>query len=494
MKAIASRLGGPIAAAACVSLVVTAALAPSADAQAPPRVRLVKDLNPGPEPSGFGRFAVLGSRTLFAAYDPVHGEELWITDGTTEGTILVKDIHPTGDGVPTDLRLGPVVLGDIALFAAETPESGREIWRTDGTEAGTTLVEDIAPGALSGIRFGGTAVRDGILYFFARTPSEPFQLWRSDGTGVGTYALSVPGGVANDGLCRWCRVVAHGGRVLFASDLNRFLWSTDGTAAGTTLVKAFDQSTPLELFYDASDLVSVGSYVFFPAPGSSALGWELWRTDGTASGTVMVTDLNPGSQSSRPVDLRPAGPDGLTYIATDGVHGFERWLTDGAGLRTRMLGDIGPGPESSAYDYGWTMSQVVAGGRLVFSAITDGVHGNELWARDGSSRAVRLLKDVLPGTGSGLVEAEQGVLFGGNLYLSGDDGVHGRELWRTDGTPAGTFMVEDTLDGGISSSATPLIRNGSTLLLGAWHWETGWELYAYDLPAATALAPNGPKR
>lgn len=480
----ANRLVVKAAVAACAALAVSIAQAPPASAQVP-QVRLLKDLNPGPDPSGFGRFAVLGSRTLFAAWEPVHGDELWVTDGTTAGTVLVKDIHPTGNGVETDAAFGPLVLGDFALFVATAPGLGRELWRTDGTEAGTTLVKDIAPFTSDGIPIGsGAAVRDGVLYFFARQASEePFQLWRSDGTPSGTYALPVPGGIQNDNICRWCRVVAHGDRVLMASDINRSLWSSDGTAAGTVLVKAFDQSTPTELFYDPSQLVPVGSYVFFTAPGSSAVGWELWRTDGTTAGTVMVADLNPGSPSSRPVDLRPAGPDSLTYIATDGVHGFERWLTEVTTLRTRMLGDIGPGPEWSAYDYGWTMSQVVAGGRLVFSAITDGVHGNELWVRDGSSRAVRLLKDILPGVESGLVEAEQGVLYGGDLYIGADDAVHGRELWRTDGTPEGTVMVEDTLDGAIPSSAFPRIRNGSTLLLNAWHWETGWELYAYDLPA-----------
>ncbi|MET0555352.1 MAG: hypothetical protein ABW221_20080 [Vicinamibacteria bacterium] len=452
----------------------------------PPGLRLVKDTNPGPENSILGRFAALGNRTLFAAYDPVHGEELWVSDGTTEGTRVVKDIDPNGNGVPADAPFGPVSLGSVALFSAETPAHGRELWRTDGSEAGTSLVKDIAPGSFGGVQYSGSAVWHGALLFCARgAGSEAPRLWRSDGTTEGTYALSDLGPDWPQSF-RGCQFAVNRGRVLFTTQFNRFLWSTDGTAAGTSLVKDMGASA-LPDFYDVPALAPVGRFVYFVAPGPGG-GYEVWRTDGSAAGTVLVKDVAPGSASSAPVDLRAAGPRGLlTFTADDGVHGFERWVSDGTPAGTRLLADIDPGPNYSVAPEGRVLAELV-GGRLLFSAYVEGVTGFELWTTDGTPEGTSFLTEIWPGAESGLFDWVMGVVAGGHVYFPARDPLHGLELWRSDGTAAGTELVEDFFPGGgdFSSGATPRLLNGSTLFVTAWHWETGWELYAYDVPGLPA--------
>src|SRR5688572_6753297 len=94
-----------------------------------------------------GSTAILNGQYLFAGTTPETGTELYVTDGTPGGTVLVKDINP---GVPNSAPSSDAaVLNGFIYFTAETPTEGRELWRTNGTPAGTTLVKDIVTGPTS---------------------------------------------------------------------------------------------------------------------------------------------------------------------------------------------------------------------------------------------------------------------------------------------------------------------------------------------------------
>lgn len=94
-------------------------------------------------PPGWTR---LGSRLLFRGWDPEHGLELWATDGTAEGTALVKDVFPgNGSSVPDSL----VLAGGQVWFTATDGDHGRELWVTDGMPEGTRLAVELAPGPFS---------------------------------------------------------------------------------------------------------------------------------------------------------------------------------------------------------------------------------------------------------------------------------------------------------------------------------------------------------
>ena len=90
----------------------------------------------------------VGDRLYFNAITAV-GEEPWVSDGTPGGTHLVKDVSQDASTFPSSIPTEYTDLGGIAYFAATTIAGGRELWRTDGTEAGTRQVADLEPGDTS---------------------------------------------------------------------------------------------------------------------------------------------------------------------------------------------------------------------------------------------------------------------------------------------------------------------------------------------------------
>jgi ELWxxDGT repeat protein len=191
---------------------------------------LVKDINPGSASSfaGTPSFANVSGTIFFPAND---GVELWKTDGTTAGTVLVSDIFP---GSPDSFPQSLTAFGGMLIFAADDGTNGMELWKSDGTAAGTTLLKDINPGSLDSTPFGFTEF-NGELFFIADdgdgNGQEP---WKTDGTPAGT----VP--VANIGIAG---LTVAGGHLFFYTSFQ--LWTSDGTAGGTTLLKNFDDIVPL---------------------------------------------------------------------------------------------------------------------------------------------------------------------------------------------------------------------------------------------------------
>ena len=107
---------------------------------------------------------------FFAAFDPKHGEELWKSDGTEAGTVLVKDINP---GPASSSPGGFANIGGTVFFSALDPLVGDELWKTDGTPEGTVLGADISPGPGSSCSSAGSSCPgrlinvNGTLFFFA---------------------------------------------------------------------------------------------------------------------------------------------------------------------------------------------------------------------------------------------------------------------------------------------------------------------------------------
>ena len=157
---------------------------PAAGPDATTVPRLLKDINLRPGDSNPQDLFAFNGALYFQAYD-AHGSELWKTDGTAVGTVLVKDIAP---GLASSNPYGFTVLGSELFFLANDGVHGWEMWKTNGTTAGTVLVADIWPGIGSGSP-DSWAVIGGKIYFVANDGTHGWEPWVTDGTAAGTHLL-----------------------------------------------------------------------------------------------------------------------------------------------------------------------------------------------------------------------------------------------------------------------------------------------------------------
>jgi ELWxxDGT repeat protein len=390
-------------------------------------------------------------------------------------------------GGPTDpggTFSNAVTMGGVIYFGATDGSyygAGGELWRSDGTEAGTWIVKDINPGSAGGGTGNLTAAGDR-LYFMANSRAAGTELWVSDGTEAGTRMVrDLTTGTASTTAEKF---TALGTRLIFrmsTSSTGMELWASDGTAAGTVLLKDI-YSGPTSSSPD--NFVPAGQLVYFTAT-TAAQGTELWRTDGTAAGTVLVHDIVAGSGSSS--IAQPALHHGVLYFAaTAGAAGGELWRSDGTAAGTRMVKDIVPNTASSSPG-----AFASAGGKLYFSAQTT-EEGRELYASDGTEAGTYRVKDINPGTRSShpgfFTEAAGTVFFSATVSDPATSSGSGTELWKTDGTEAGTMLVRDIVPGSASSGPDNFLAfGGKVWFQGDWPG-AGQELcYSDGTEAGTGL-------
>jgi ELWxxDGT repeat protein len=393
--------------------------------------QLVKDISPilsSPE-----KFTEAGNQLFFVADDGVNGEELWVTDGTTAGTKLVKDIKP-GNPAPYDGTInssspyGLTEFNDKLYFSADDGVNGRELWISDGTENGTQLLKDINPGSYDGYYPYGsspdnlTEFKDK-LYFSAGDGVNGGELWVTDGTSAGTKLLKdiSPGG--NYGYYPDSSSPAYltkaGNKLFFAADNKvngQELWVTDGTESGTRLVKDINPGSFASDFGKGSNLKSfteLNNKLYFAADNGDGLG--LWVSDGTTAGTQLVKDISPGNiERVYITDSFTVFNDKIYFFAgnDDEVNGIELWVSDGTTAGTQLVQDLNPGSDGSFPRY-----LTVVGNELFFTA-NNGTNGTELFklTLDGSATITGTNRsDNLNGT----TNADRIEALNGNDTLSG---------------------------------------------------------------------------
>jgi ELWxxDGT repeat protein len=401
-----------------------------------------------------GHFGRLGNILLFSAFDQ-HGYELWRSDGTASGTTLVKDINP-GQASASPSALTTV--GSVVLFVADDGVHGRELWRTDGTPQGTQMVKDINPTGSALTVFLVDApfmtVLNEIAYFQA-TVGGKRGLWRSDGTDGGTYQIS-PNGYGP---------VVYDNAIFFSASDG--IWRTDGTLAGTKLV------APLQ---NVGQPAVAGSKLFF-AHKDITTGTELWSMSGPTASPQLVKDINPGPHDSLfdPTAICVDMNGTLIFTAFDDAHGMELWRSDGTADGTQLVKDINPGT-SSSFLFGFEYGQHALLGSTLFFVADDGVHGRELWASDGTTAGTRMVKDIAPGP----LDAwpDYLVTAGGRVWFAAYDPDHGRELWSTNGTDTTLY---DISPGQASSVPEWMFPFDDTLYFSATTAATGDELWKLSL-------------
>ena len=446
---------------------------------------LVADLNPFSASSSPSRLTNVNGTLFFVADDGIHGQELWKSDGTAAGTVLLRDLKA---GANSSLINSLTNANGTLFFTADDGIHGRELWKSDGTAAGTQLVVDLNPSdAANASSIAGLTNVNGTLFFSARDESHGVELWKSDGTAAGTVLVRdiLPGGDVGGaafGSSPTNLTNVNGSLLFTANDgiHGSELWKSDGSTAGTVLVADISAASGSY----ATDLTNVNGKLYFFATDDSN-GMQLWQSDGTTPGTTRISDVTSSFGSGWLNAENLTGVNGaLFFVANDGSSGQELWKSDGTSAGTVQLVDILPGDYDSPYpgypvrprsSYPFGLTNV--NGTLFFSA-NDGVHGNELWKSDGTAVGTSIVKDLIPGFDSGspnnLVNAN------GTLLFSATDAAHGRELWKTNGTAAGTSLVKDINTQTLSSSPTEVTNVNGTLFFTAYDVDHGIELWKTD--------------
>ncbi len=429
-------------------------------------------------------YAVLNGVAYFSADDGIHGAELWRSDGTTAGTYMIKDINP---GAASSTVRDITISGGKIYLSANDGISNSSIWITDGTDAGTMKVAD-----LSG--YGSSAPTyltdvNGILYFFTDGLYYGYytvtasQLWKTDGTANGTQMVadfySPEFYYSNGGR----QITNVNGRVFFSLanyGYDNELYTSDGSTAGTHMISVnpYGNTNP-------SYLTAFKGMLYFSADGGN--GTRLWQSDGTLAGTGMVNNNN-NIYLDNNIYMRFIIKDNSIYFTgysadNDGAE-FCKYDASNAANSVEIVKDINPGTYSTNL---YNITNV--NGTLFFTVFngTDQV----LWKSDGTTAGSMEVKDINPG-GHNIYFYKHFEKGNGVLYFSFYDDVHGYELWKSDGTNNGTAIVKEINPGVYGAAVTNIsyLKNNITLF-EANDGKTGFELWKTDgTVAGTMLVKN----
>ncbi|HLO70327.1 MAG TPA: hypothetical protein VK167_05630, partial [Flavipsychrobacter sp.] len=378
-------------------------------------------------------FRSFGNKMIFAGSDHLPFSSIpdntspYLSDGSTSGTTVIT---PSAINIKIKKIIGTINNSgkNLAIFLpGENSNVDRSNpWVTDGTPSGTFMLKNIIPERLDEISILDNKV------FFPAAPSFPnnkSDLWVTDGTIAGTQIVKdiYPGGKTTS--INIIAVDTASKRLYFGGDIaggKQSLWVTDGTNAGTVMIKDFPPGEG-----PGSGIIYNGKLLFVAKDASH--GGELWTSDGTSSGTYMVKDINPGTAngvgsltSSNTIVFK----NKLLFVGSDANNNAELWTTDGTQSGTVMLNDINPGSVGS-YPYNFTLYN-----EHVYFIATDAVHGKEIWKTDGNT--VQLFKDM---NTSGSSKPFIVKVFNKHLFFIATNLYNQCELFYTNGTDTGTYMI-----------------------------------------------------
>lgn len=425
---------------------------------------LFKDLVPGTNQGSQPKDFITVSGTMYFI-TVINGSSsylhrLWKSDGTPAGTVVVKDsiINTNVLGVMSLFDVNGTLFYTLAKNGSTSSATIFEIWKSDGTTAGTVRIDSVTCTA------GGTpqnwTVAGDKLFFSKGSAASPFdrELWVCDGT-PGSAQMVVDlnpgtiGGLSNQPMG------AYNGKVYFqgsessnfGAPINFELYSSDGTAIGTTLVKDINPGTSSS---EPGSWVLYNSELYFNANnGSGTKG--LWKTDGTTVGTTEVL--------ANANDFNPKVVFNNFLYATNGIN---LWKSDGTTMGTVFVMDSANviNGATSAYLFTQYMkSLAVAPYFEMLYKKTDGTTSSTISYDHGNSASYVLLNDKMYQRGQ-------------NYPVAGISG-----LWVNDGTEAGTSLLFNA-----PYMSIPYVFNG-TIFFSNFSSAEGYELWSYT-PISTGLS------
>lgn len=425
-------------------------------------ITLLKDLNPGSVgsyKSGSKNVIEFNGSILFAATTATTGVELYKYDGSD--VTLVKDINP--GSANSDCENFYLLNGKI-LFTANNGTNGKEWWSTDGTEAGTKLVKDLVVGGGSGVYSSDSPtdqyfmVDNGLIYF-SGGPSNNVELYKTDGTEAGTVLVK---NIAPDDFSATASYPNY--YVKFKNEIyfscRQGLYKTNGTSAGTVLV------SPSPSFFDEfKDIINFKDEVIIIRGGNN-----LWKSDGTSVGTALLKEFSSISSNWGGLKFSRVG-DYVLFPAADAASGAELWRTDGTVAGTQLVIDLLPGTE------GYTPQNTVVFNNKLYYKGEAANTGLELFVSDGTAAGTKLVKEFTPGAQGGFSLPTQIITDGKSLYMNAGRSLD-IQLWESDGTTNGTKeIVINNID---QAFPLNLYKFQNKLFLFAKKSNTGYEPYIIE--------------
>lgn len=400
--------------------------------------KILHDINPLKKDAGPSNFVQLNGKIYFIATDDVFGRQLWVSDGTGSGTNRISNFTSNNKNA---IYHQLAVLNNKLIFAADDGVHGRELWVSDGTTNGTQLLKDIFPGKQSGVKsldyLTHYAIYNNKMYFAADDSINGLELWVTDGTATGTQLFKdLNQGPARGNVRDFYTTL---GKLFFYSHDSvtnkRLFWATDGTLNGTQILRSVDTGGPGTYHY--SYYTTYNGKLYF-ASRDTTHGNEIWVTDGTPQGTTFFIDILPGSASSYIVNALVY--DSLMYFGVYRDTAYAGlWVTDGTPGNTKRVAAISTSKTNPA-----TFLRTVYKG-YIYGVARDTNNRYQLFRSNGTDTGTTICSPVNVPSWY-VAEIFDWPVINGALYLHARS-VNGLELWKIEDTtsePAIILTTEST--------------------------------------------------
>lgn len=393
--------------------------------------KLLKDINPGVN----GSFNFLtdkpvlefNGKLFFVANSADYGVELWVYDG--QKTELFKDINPGKNSSDVNHLF---VVGSKMLFGADDGINGYELWSTDGTPQGTSMVVDLNSGTKSGLSKCCSSyasrkyhVFKNELYFNVTIANSQYRLYKSDGTANGTKEVKKlsDNQITAAGFTEW------NGQLYFHTDFGGF-WKTDGTTEGTTLIKSKIGDANTESF-EVNYITDMGAYMIM----TEGYNQNIWKSNGTLEGTVKVKDMFYSQAQNNVGHYFFRYGNNAFFPGSNPAFNTEMWKTDGTSNGTVQVSEIETNPGNIAF---YPKRRISFKDKIYYLGGKNGL-GSQIYVTDGNTTQLMVdLKQKI----NGEVYFQTDLIADDNHIFFVAGKPFDRELWYSDGTPEGTYEIK----------------------------------------------------
>lgn len=372
---------------------------------------------------------------------------LCVTDGTTAGTMGISNLGGSTNisAIIPAQDFVYVITSDITFSPTASTD---KIWKSDGTTAGTSLVYAFQPasgftnmGLFYSVasHYKNYSVDGNSIYFSAYDATNGKEIWKTDGTAAGTMMLKdVKAGTGSSQTAGFCKIPSTTLFIAQSIGLESKLWKTDGTTAGT------EQIPVAEPFYIVNqDMAKLGNKVIFFAH-NTVDGYEPYVSDGTAAGTFMLKNINPSGNSltTQAMGLHLKMTDKYCYFIANNGTTNALWRTDGT---TDGTIEVMPSVTNGISDAGYSTTDAE---NLWFINYLNNNASQQLYKSNGTVEGSSLVHSTLS-------YPQNLTTYKGAAWFQSKDiaALFNAEVWRSDGLSVNTGLALDIA--GSSASSDP---------------------------------------